>query len=54
MQNNGLKLQVLKTHSPCLPETTAVCEEAVVSTEIQAYQLIKIVTMSTAGQLQDP
>lgn len=51
IKQNGLRLKVLQ--SPCLPEITAVCEEPVVTTEIQVYQLIKTVTLSTARQFQD-
>ena len=54
VKQNGLRLKILQSHSaiPCLPETIAVCEESVLSTEIQKYLLIKI-TRSTARQFHD-
>lgn len=55
VKQNGLKLKILQSHGaiPRLPETIAVHEESVLSTEIQKYLLIKITTRSTARQFQD-
>lgn len=53
VEQNGLGLVIFQSSVLCLLETTAVCKESVLSTEIQKYLLIKIATPSTARQFQD-